>query len=235
VRRTETATIGRRLAQLRAPRTQKEQAAALGVPERTYQTYEQDTRDPDMRTLIGVFLQGWDLNWVLTGVGSQRLDPRALVEWLVMQQYPPGDKTPALRVAEVVAEKYAAGKLAVPPWVYEELPSLTADEALEIAHGAWFATAVAGESQEMSGEHLSVAVELAEEALSGLWLPRRRYYDLVALIYDGLTKGLPFAEIIAFARPAAIELAGGKGNDGRAEVGDEGEGSTGRGAATGNG
>lgn len=90
-------------------------------------------------------------------------------------------------------------------------------------------------SQELSGEHLSVAVELADEALRGLWLPRRRYWDLVALIYDALTQGLPYAEVIAFARPAATEMAGAKTNDGRSEVDGEGAGDPGRGKAHGNG
>lgn len=103
-------------------------------------------------------------------------------------------------------------------------------QALQVAEEG-----VAYGSQEMSGEHLSVAVELADEALSGLWLPRRRYYDLVALIYDALTQGLPYAQIIAFARPAAIHMAGGEGNDGGTEVAGEGEGSTGGGAAARNG
>lgn len=221
------------MAQLRAPRTQREQAAALQVPERTYQTYEQDTRDPDMRTLIGVFLQGWDLNWVLTGVGRQRLDPRALVEWLALQQYPASDSTPPARVAEEIAEKYAAGTLPVPSWVREELPEISAREALSIAHGEWFEKHPPA-SQELSGQRLMVATELADEALRGLWLPRNRYFDLVALIYDALEKGLPYAEIIAFARPAAKDMAGaGGGDDGGAEVGGEGAADPGRGAAAG--
>lgn len=89
-------------------------------------------------------------------------------------------------------------------------------------------------SQEMSGQHLMVATELAEEALRGLWLPRNRFFDLVALIYDALTQGLPYAEIIAFARPAAKDMAGAGGNDdGGTEVGGEGAADPGRGAAAG--
>jgi transcriptional regulator with XRE-family HTH domain len=62
------------------------------------------------------------------------------------------------------------------------------------------------ESQDLSAEHLSIALELADEALRGRWLPRRRYADLVTLIYEALTKGLPYAEILDFARPAAKGL-----------------------------
>jgi transcriptional regulator with XRE-family HTH domain len=79
-------------------------------------------------------------------------------------------------------------------------------------------------SHAVSGESLSIAVELADEALKGLWLPRNRYYDLVALIYDGLTQGLPYAEIIDFARPAATKLAKERDDDGRTEMGGGGSG-----------
>lgn len=79
-------------------------------------------------------------------------------------------------------------------------------------------------SHTVSGENLSIAVELADEALKGLWLPRNRYYDLVALIYDGLTQGLPYAEIIDFARPAATKLAKERDDDSRTEVGGGGSG-----------
>lgn len=58
-------------------------------------------------------------------------------------------------------------------------------------------------SQPVSPEHLSIALELADEALQGLWLPRAQYAELVALIYQSLTQGLPYAEILDFARPAA--------------------------------
>lgn len=231
MRRAETATIGRRLAQLRAPRTQREQAAALGVPERTYQTYEQDARDPDMRTLIGVFLQGWDLNWVLTGVGQQRLDPRAVVEWLVLQQYAPADRTAPARVAEEIAEKYAAGTLPVPPWVREEIPKITPEEALAIAHGSW-SGARQERSQEVSGDTLSIAHELADEALKGFWLPRKLHFDLVATIYGALADGATYDEILGFARPLVLKQAGGRGNAGE-EVAKPIATDPGRGAAAG--
>jgi hypothetical protein len=80
-------------------------------------------------------------------------------------------------------------------------------------------TAEPAPSQEMSGEALTIAVELADEALRGLWLPKRHYFDLVALIYDGITKGLPYAEIIEFTRPVASKLANERrSDDGRSEV-----------------
>ncbi|MFZ5539368.1 MAG: helix-turn-helix domain-containing protein [Pseudomonadota bacterium] len=69
------------------------------------------------------------------------------------------------------------------------------------------------ESQNLSAEHLSIALELADEALRGRWLPRRRYADLVLLIYQALTEGLPYAEILDFARPAAQTLGKEQSNE----------------------
>lgn len=83
----------------------------------------------------------------------------------------------------------------------------------------------ADKSQPVSGEALMVATELADEALRGLWLPKHRYFDLVALIYDGVTQGLPFAEIIDFARPAAGKLAKERESDDRAQGLDEADSS----------
>jgi transcriptional regulator with XRE-family HTH domain len=73
-------------------------------------------------------------------------------------------------------------------------------------------------SQDLSAEHLSIALELADEALRGLWLPRRGYAELVALVYDALTQGLPYASILDIARPAARERAG----EGDSDVGEQG-------------
>lgn len=86
-------------------------------------------------------------------------------------------------------------------WVLtgEGQPRLDAQEPLQ--------PALQSQSQDVSGEHLMVATELADEALHGLWLPRARYFELVGLIYDGLTQGLPYAQVLNFARPAASTLA----------------------------
>ena len=62
-------------------------------------------------------------------------------------------------------------------------------------------------SQPVSAEALMIAADLADEALQGLWLPKPRYYELVALIHEGITRGLPYAQILEFARPAAQQYA----------------------------
>jgi len=87
-------------------------------------------------------------------------------------------------------------------------------------------------SQDLSADHLTIALELADEALRGLWLPRRGYAELVALVYAALTQGLPYAEILEIARPAARQRAGEGAGDG-SEQGMDGPGPSGvgRGAA----
>lgn len=90
-------------------------------------------------------------------------------------------------------------------------------------------------SQPVSGEALMIAADLADEALQGLWLPKNRYFDLVALIHDGITRGLPYAQILEFARPAARELANrGKADERQPGLGAAGEGSDGGRKAAGN-
>lgn len=67
-------------------------------------------------------------------------------------------------------------------------------------------------SQDMSVETLSIALELADEALRGLWLPRRDYAELLAGVYAMLQQGLPYADILDLSRPAT-KKAGKQGFD----------------------
>jgi len=62
------------LAFIRGSVSQRIYAEQIGVPLKTYQTYEQGKRDPDLRTLAGLYERGWNLNWVLMGKGTKRLD-----------------------------------------------------------------------------------------------------------------------------------------------------------------
>lgn len=54
--------------------SQRAYAEQIGVPLKTFQTYEQGKREPDMRTLTGIYGQGWNLNWLLMGEGPERLE-----------------------------------------------------------------------------------------------------------------------------------------------------------------
>ncbi|MCR6661868.1 MAG: helix-turn-helix domain-containing protein [Luteimonas sp.] len=114
--------------------------------------------------------------------------------------------------AEVLTSLFRLGWS--PTWV------LTGYEPSEAGAGV-------GTSQDLSGEALMVSHELTEEALRGLWLPKHRFFDLLALIYAGVTQGLPYAEIIDFARSEASKLAKERAND----DGEQGVGGTSEGGA----
>lgn len=59
-------------------------------------------------------------------------------------------------------------------------------------------------SPELRREELTMAIQLAAEALGGKTLPPDKYAELVSLIYEGLVEGLPEAQILRFARIAAL-------------------------------
>lgn len=83
-------------------------------------------------------------------------------------------------------------------------------------------------SQAVRPEVVSLAVQLAEEALEGKRLEPPDYGQLVSLIYDALVNGLPSAQVLAFARPAARGLSRGK-MDAEQGVGGSGKGAAGQG------
>lgn len=56
-------------------------------------------------------------------------------------------------------------------------------------------------------EALGVAIEMADEALRGSWLPRRGYAALVALLYEGVEQRMPYAQLLDFARLTAVDMA----------------------------
>jgi len=58
-------------------------------------------------------------------------------------------------------------------------------------------------SPELRQEALKMSLQLAAEALGDRTLPPEKHAELVSLIYEGLTEGLPEAQILRFARLAA--------------------------------
>ncbi len=271
MRRPELGSVGRRLAQIRASSTQKSQAKRLGVAERTYQNYEQDIRPPDVKTLRALFFDGWDLNWVVCGVGEQRLDPRMLVQFMLEETGMANKDRPQNEVAHDIRRSYNAREFPAPSWVYDEMETLSEADALSIVHGDWMAPALpvpippaqhgggrikenssnsmnyveserpiavqspvpiqaAGKgtvppaSQSVRTEDLTLAVQLAEEALEGRRLEPADYAQLVMLIHSALVNGLPSAQVLAFARPASRGL---RGKDDGSAVGGSGQGAAG--------
>lgn len=83
-------------------------------------------------------------------------------------------------------------------------------------------------SQPVSAEALMIAADIADEALRGLWLPKNQYYELVSLALEGISEGLPYAQILEFVSPAAKKLA-------RSEVDHGGEAGLGGARTSGNG
>lgn len=51
---------------------------------------------------------------------------------------------------------------------------------------------------------LSVAIELADQGLRGLSLPRSDYARLVADLYEGVRMRMPYRELMEFARATAL-------------------------------
>lgn len=89
-------------------------------------------------------------------------------------------------------------------------------------------------SQPVSGEALMIAADIADEALRGLWLPKNQYYELVSLALEGISKGLPYAQILDFVSPAARKLAKSEvEHDGGSELGRKGASGHGRRKAAG--
>lgn len=84
--------------------------------------------------------------------------------------------------------------------------------------------AVPSASQPMRSEDLTLAIQLAEEALDGKRLEPADYAQLVTLIHSALVNGLPSAQVLAFARPASRGL---RGKDDGSAVGGSGQGAAG--------
>lgn len=125
----EENTIGARITHIRARMSQREFASQLGVPLRTYQTYEQGQREPDLRTLLGLHARGWDLNWVLAGDGNpRRADADRPARLAVGETRAVWPTESGLRQAVELAETALAGEPRMAPEGYARL--------LTLIHGA---------------------------------------------------------------------------------------------------
>lgn len=83
------------------------------------------------------------------------------------------------------------------------------------------------ESHPLSDDSLTIALELADRCVGDGWLPRPLYAKLMRLMYEGITQGLPVADVLQHGRRAAQALAQGDTADG----GESAVGETGRGRA----
>lgn len=97
----------------------------------------------------------------------------------------------------------------------ENMPPFDAVARLCLAAGVrleWLATgegdmrsqaAPGGASQPLRRDDLTMALQLASEALGEKELPPAKHAELVTLIYELLEEGLPEAKVLRFARAAA--------------------------------
>ena len=174
--------IGSRLLHIRAARTQPEMAGVLGVAPRTYAYYENGDRVPDGEALARLVAEGWNINWLLTGQGPERIpdgvDRQAAED---RAQALAGDVEAQARVRNREEAFFAGAR-------WQRQASETASES---------------HSQPLRRDALTMAVQLAQEALDGRHLDPPDYAELVDLIYGALVNGLPSAQVLAFARPAA--------------------------------
>lgn len=102
-------------------------AAELGVHHNTYARWERGERDPGATDLVPLAEQGWNINWLLTGSGPERLDQAAS-----LRVRDSGDTTygPApqvdierLRLALQVSQEELGGRV-LPPDKWAELVSI---------------------------------------------------------------------------------------------------------------
>lgn len=62
-------------------------------------------------------------------------------------------------------------------------------------------------SQELSGEHLMIAADAADEALRGLHVSKPNYWEIVAIAHDCIVDGMPYADVLNLLRPIATDTA----------------------------
>jgi len=83
-------------------------------------------------------------------------------------------------------------------------------------------------SQILSDEALTIALEFADRCVGNGWLPRPRYATLVRLLYEGVTQGLPVAEVLQLGDRVSRAMAQGEvTDDGKPQLGTPGGGRAG--------
>ena len=60
--------------------------------------------------------------------------------------------------------------------------------------------------ERLDREALGVAIEVADEAIAGRRMPRARYAELIAQLYEALAGGWPVGGLVGYARATADEL-----------------------------
>ena len=87
-------------------------ASILAVSSKTYGLWERSERTPDADALLNLWLRGWNLNWLISGQGPERLEGAFQSD---SQDLSPTDLSMAIQLAN---EKIAASGLAPTPEQY---------------------------------------------------------------------------------------------------------------------
>lgn len=83
-------------------------------------------------------------------------------------------------------------------------------------------------SQPLSDEALTIALEFADRCVGDGWLPRPSYARLVRLLYEGVTRGLPVAEVLQLGQRVSRAMEQGDyEDDGEPNLGAAGGGRAG--------
>lgn len=174
----EWAMIGSRLVSIRAARAQPEMADALGVSKTTYGRLERGQREVGADVLARLAQLGWSPLWVLTGIEPMRL-------------------------AQGVSAHAAADQALVVARDDTDAARRRDRRIEEASHLYGSETASDKASQPLRRNDLTMALQLASEALGDKELPPAKHAELVTLIYELLEEGLPEAKVLRFARAAA--------------------------------
>jgi hypothetical protein len=67
-----------------------------------------------------------------------------------------------------------------------------------------FSSQGAGTAGALDPTTLSVAIELADQAMRGLSMPRSAYATLLSDLYEGVAMRMPFRQLLDFARATAM-------------------------------
>lgn len=202
-----SSSVGARLVEIRGTKAQPARAEELGVHKNTYARWERDEVPVSTEAVATMVQEGWNANWVLTGEGPRRFEqlPQAVRDThTIVLGLPGADEAEARRTADL--------KKMNSDWLDGYATGL--EEAGKVGKAG---------SHAVSEEALTIALEFAERCMGkDGWLPRPLYARLVRLLYEGITQGLPVAEVLQLGRRTTKAMAQGEPDDSEPGVGTAG-------------
>lgn len=191
--------MGQRLVTVRGANSQAGWADVLEVHRNTYARWEKGEVGMSVEAMHKLVARGWSATWLLTGEGPEHLEP----DMAAFDDVMVGGA--GIEISAPSGDAMS-GEVTLTPRLRES------------------SEAYAHPSQLLRQDVISMAVQLAQEALEGRTLDPPDYGQLVSLIHGALVNGLPSAQVLAFSRLAARGLKG--GSDG-SDVGATGQAAAG--------